>query len=216
MFKTVVFDLDGTILDTIEDISCALNGALSECGYPTLPVKEIQAMVGNGTDFLINRALEKCTHRAEDEAKLKACYLPKYLAFQKNQTKPFPGIVSLLDELRKRQITAFVYSNKPDFLAQEVVIHFFGRRFAGVLGQKPGALPKPDATPLLEMLASQKVDLKTAIFVGDSNIDIYTGQNAGLKTIGVAWGFRNVTELVEAGANFIAETPEEILDICLK
>jgi len=216
MFKTVVFDLDGTILDTIEDLSGALNGALTECGYPTLPTREIQAMVGNGADFLISKALEKCAHQPEDEAKLKASYLPKYFANQRNKTKPFPGIIPLLDELRKRQINTYVYSNKPDFLAQDVVTHFFGRRFAGVLGQKPGAKPKPDASPLLEMLASQKVDLKTAVFVGDSNVDIYTGQNAGLKTIGVAWGFRSVAELVEAGANFIVETPEEILDICLK
>lgn len=216
MFKTVVFDLDGTILDTIEDLSVALNDALTECGYPTLSVRTIQTMVGNGTDSLISRALENRVHQAEDEAKLKASYLPKYFANQKNKTKPFPGIIALLDELRKHQIKAYVYSNKPDFLAQEVVMHFFGNRFAGVLGQKPNALPKPDATPLLEMLAGQKVDLRTAIFVGDSNVDIFTGQNAGLKTIGVSWGFRSVAELVEAGANFIVETPEEILDICVR
>jgi len=216
MFKTVVFDLDGTTLDTIEDLSDALNGALAECGYPTLPMQAIQTMVGNGTDSLISRALEKLPHQAKDEARLKASYLPKYFANQKNKTKPFPGIIPLLDDLQKRQIKTYVYSNKPDYLAQEIVVHFFGHRFAGVLGQKPGALPKPNATPLLEMLAAQKVNLKTTVFVGDSNVDIFTGQSAGLKTIGVAWGFRSVAELAEAGANFIVETPEEILDICLK
>ncbi|MCX5775921.1 MAG: HAD family hydrolase [Firmicutes bacterium] len=216
MFKTVVFDLDGTILDTIEDLSCALNGALTECGYPTLPVRDIQTMVGNGTDALMRQALAKCGHQAQDEEKLKSSYLPKYYANQRNKTRPYPGILSLLDELRKYQIKAYVYSNKPDFLTQEIVLHFFGHRFAGVLGQKPGAKPKPDAGPLLEMLAQQKVDLRTAVFVGDSNVDIFTGQNAGLKTIGVAWGFRSVAELVQSGANFIAETPEEILAICRK
>lgn len=216
MFKTVVFDLDGTILDTIEDLSCALNGALTECGYPSLPLKEIQIMVGNGTDALMRQALAKCPHPAEDEEKLKSSYLPKYFANQKNKTRPYQGILALLDELQKHQIKTYVYSNKPDFLAQEIVLHFFGHRFAGVLGQKLGAKPKPDAGPLLEMLASHEVDLKTAVFVGDSNVDIFTGKNAGLKTIGVAWGFRSVAELVESGANFIAETPEEILTICRK
>jgi phosphoglycolate phosphatase len=216
MYKTVVFDLDGTLLNTLEDIADAVNETLAEFGLPTHSLDTIRPMLGDGTDALIHRALSGHVLAPLDMKAFKEKYLLRYDRYQKNKTRPYPDIVEVLGMLKRRHIHLFVYSNKPDFLAQEVVRHYFGEgTFAGILGQKPGAKPKPDPSGLLKMLAEYQIPLAEAVFVGDSNVDIQTAKNAGLKSIGVTWGFRSYQELVLAGADDIVSDAEDIYNICL-
>lgn len=216
MFHTIVFDLDGTLLNTLEDITDAVNDTMALFGLAPHEIDKVKYMVGDGTDKLLERALEGCSLSSEERMRFKKIYLEKYELYQTRKTKPYPEIEDLLFRAQRRGICLFVFSNKPDFLAQEVVHHYFkGVAFAGILGQKSGALPKPNPTALLEMLKDKNIDLADCVFVGDSDVDILTARNAGLKSIGVTWGFRNKEILQAAHADYIVNEPEDIYDLCI-
>ncbi len=216
MFLTIVFDLDGTLLDTLDDITDAVNDTLALFALPGYHRDQVKRMVGDGTDKLIERALTPYSLTSEQNSSFKKAYLDKYERYQKNKTKPYPDIEDMMILARRRNIRLFVFSNKPDFLAQEVVRHFFKDiTFAGILGQKKGALPKPNPEALLGLLSEHHVDLSKTVFVGDSDVDILTAKNAGLASIGVTWGFRDRQTLLSAHADYIVDEPEEIYDICI-
>ncbi len=216
MFQTIVFDLDGTLLDTLDDITDAVNDSLALFNLPPYHREQVKKMVGDGSDKLIERALAPFSLGQEQKAAYKIAYLDKYERYQKNKTKPYPDVEDMMIMARRRSIRLFVLSNKPDFLTQEVVRHFFKDvTFAGILGQKKGAMPKPNPDALLNLLKEHQVDFSTTVFVGDSDVDIQTAKNAGLASIGVTWGFRDRQTLLAAHADYIVDEPEEIYDLCI-
>ncbi len=216
MFHSIVFDLDGTLLNTLDDITDAVNDTMVLFGLPKHLIEKVKYMVGDGTDKLLERALSGTSLTHDQKVHFKKIYLEKYELYQTRKTRPYPEIEDLLLKAQRRGIRLFVFSNKPDFLAQEVVHHYFKNvAFAGILGQKLGALPKPDPTALLAMLNEKNVELSTVVFVGDSDVDILTAKNAGLKSIGVTWGFRDRDVLKQAHADYIVLDPEEIYDLCI-
>ncbi len=216
MFHAIVFDLDGTLLNTLDDITDAVNDTMKLFGFSGHPIEKVKYMVGDGTDKLLERAWAGLSLSKDQKADFKKIYLEKYKLYQTRKTRPYPEVEDLLLRAQRRGIRLFVFSNKPDFLAQEVVRHYFKDvTFAGILGQKPGALPKPDPTSLLAMLQDKNVDLSTVVFVGDSDVDILTARNAQIKSIGVTWGFRDRDVLKKAQADYIVSEPEEIYDLCI-
>lgn len=217
MFHAIVFDLDGTLLNTLDDITDAVNDTMVLFGLPIHPIEKVKYMVGDGVDMLIERALSGQSLTNEQKAQFKKIYMEKYDLYQTRKTKPYPEVEDLLIRAQRRGIRIFVFSNKPDVLAQKVVRHYFKDvTFAGILGQTKGALPKPDPTALLRMLKEKNVDLATTVFVGDSDVDILTAKNAQLKSIGVTWGFRDRDVLKTAQADYIVSEPEEIYDLCIE
>lgn len=217
MTKLCIFDLDGTLTDTIPAIAHFGNTALTSYGFTELPNERYKKLVGNGRDKLIHRMLrENGADTSENYEKVGKAYDAAYEADPLFETKPYDGIIELLDSLIKNGIKIAVLSNKPDNVAQDVVRLFFKDRFNAAYGQRNGIAIKPEPIAALEIAKELGIDVSEAVFIGDTNVDILTGKNAGMKTIGVLWGFRDKEELLSAGADYIVSKPLEILDIILK
>lgn len=217
MTKLCVFDLDGTLTDTLSAISHFGNTALAAYGFDVILKECYKKLVGNGRDLLVHRMLaEKDADTEENHKKVGEAYDAAYEADPLYETKPYDGIVKLLDDLKEAGMKIAVLSNKPDNVAQDIVKLFFGDRFDAVYGQRRGVAPKPDPAAALMIAKELETDVKDAVFIGDTNVDIGTGKSAGMKTIGVLWGFRDEAELSEAGADVIVSKPEEILKEILK
>lgn len=214
MTKLCIFDLDGTLTDTLPALCYFGNTALAAYGFPAVPAERYKKLVGNGRDNLIHRLLNE--HNAdtpENYENVGKVYDAAYEADPLYETRPYDGIIELLDALTKKGIKIAVLSNKPNNVAQDIVKLFFGDRFDAAYGQRAGIAVKPDATAALWLTRELDADVSETVFIGDTNVDISTGKNAGMKTIGVLWGFRDYAELSEAGADYIVEKPSEILDI---
>ena len=192
MIKTVLFDLDGTLLNTIDDLADAGNWVCAQHGWPTFTVEQFKHMVGNGIPKLVERFSPE-TARTPDK------------------TAPYPGIPELLDELRAQGVRCAVFSNKADPLCGKIIAHYFGTgRFAAVRGNRPGVPTKPNPAGLYALMDEIGADRSATLFVGDSDVDILTGHNAGLPAMGALWGFRGRAELTAAGADALAAVPEDI------
>ena len=214
MIKAILFDLDGTLLDTIVDIADSANYALASLGYPTHVTEKYNYFVGNGADVLVRRILPEEARTPENEEALKRIYLTRYGEHALDTTGPYDGIVDLLDELARAGKKLAVVSNKPDSTAKATVSYFFGPdRFDRVIGASPDAPLKPDPAMAALAMACLKVEPQETLFVGDTSVDIQTGKNAGCVTVGVTWGFRSREELKEAGADHIIDAPHELLDL---
>ena len=191
MIKTVLFDLDGTLLNTIDDLADAGNWVCEQHGWPTFTVEQFKHMVGNGIP--------------------KAEFTARYDAHKEDKTAPYPGIPELLDALRAKGIQCAVFSNKADPLCGKIIAHYFGTgRFDAVRGSRPGVPTKPDPAGLYALMDEIGADRTATLFVGDSDVDILTGHNAGLPAMGALWGFRGRAELTAAGADALAAVPEDI------
>lgn len=204
------FDLDGTLLDTLQDLTNSVNFALREKIYPERTVEEVRSFVGNGIPMLIKRAIPQGTAESDAEDVLEI-FKNHYSAHLNDNTKPYDGIVPLLDNLRKRGFVTGVVTNKAHAAANELTQSFFGELINVTVGQKDGAPTKPDPTALCEAMKAAGCD--DGIFIGDSDVDVFTAHNGNIKCIGVTWGFRSRENLVSAGADFIADSPEEIMKI---
>ena len=214
MTQAILFDLDGTLLDTIVDIAESANFALSSLGYPTHATEKYKLFVGNGVDVLVRRILPEDARTPENEEAVKRVYLTRYGEHSLDTTGPYDGIVDLLDELARAGKKIAVVSNKPDNTTKSTVSYFFGsERFDRVIGASPDAPLKPDPTMVIEAMACMKVEPQKALFVGDTSVDIQTGKNAGCITVGVTWGFRSRDELVQSGADHIIDAPLDLLDL---
>lgn len=213
MIRTIVFDLDGTLLNTLDDLAAAGNHICAENGWPEHPVEAYKRMVGNGIPKLVERFSPADCRSPARLAETLAQFSAYYAAHKEDKTAPYPGIPALLDELSARGVRLAVFSNKADTLCGDILRHYFGARFApeAVRGQRPGVPVKPDPAGLWELLDTIGADRASTLFVGDSDVDILTGHNAGLPACGVLWGFRTRAELEGAGADFIAAAPAEIL-----
>ena len=218
MIKAVLFDLDGTLSDTIHTIAYYGNLALSTHGFPEIPTETYKKLVGNGRDLLIHRMLEY--HNADTEEnyiKVGKKYDDEYENDVMYLTKPYDGTPELLKDLKKDGIKCAVLSNKPHNVTGPVVELLFGKGTLDLCaGAKQGIPIKPAPDGALEIAKELGLSPEECIFVGDTYVDITTGKNAKMKTIGVLWGFRDEEELKNAGADFIVSHPSEIYDIIKK
>lgn len=217
MTKLCIFDLDGTLTNTLPAISHFGNTALSAHGFPKIEPEKYKLLVGDGRDLLIHRMLSECgADTDENFEKVGKVYDAAYEAEPLYETKPYDGITELLNNLKNRNIKIAVLSNKPDNVAVDVVKLFFGDIFDIAHGQRKGIKTKPDAVAALEIAEQLGINPSDTYFIGDTNVDIMTGKNAGMHTIGVLWGFRGIEELTNAGAEFIVSHPDEIFKIISK
>lgn len=213
MIKSIIFDLDGTLLNTIEDLANACNYALTSLGYETHEVERYKTFVGNGRYKLIKRMLPEDDRDIENIEKALKLFDYYYENHMVDMTKPYDGIIEMLDFLIKKGINIAVVSNKPHEFTVEVVKNYFGDRFKAVYGHKKNTKEKPDPWAVLEVIEKFKINKDECLYVGDSEVDINTAKNAGVKSVGVEWGFRGKGELESAGANYIVNKPEQILEI---
>ena len=215
-YKAFLFDMDGTVLDTLQDLNAAVNRTLSEFGYPPQSLDETRRKVGNGSRRLMELSLPENTPKGTVDALL-SWYLPYYNEHANDSTSPYPGITALLGLLKAEHYPVAVVSNKPDRTVKELAaIHFpdlldiaVGENEAGGVRRKPW----PDT--LLAASAALGVDPGDCLYVGDSEVDVVTAARAGMDCASVLWGFRSRTELEEAGAELFFETPAELGDYLL-
>ena len=211
---TVIFDLDGTLLDTLDDLTGSVQYALKQMNYPTRSRDEVRSFVGNGIYVLIHKAVPAGT---DEEKILETLEIFKkhYGIHCNDKTGPYPGIQDLVDALREKNIKMAIVSNKADFATKELAEIYFNGRIPVAIGEKESEgirkKPAPDTVfKSLELLES-KVD--DAVYVGDSEVDIATAKNAGMDLILCSWGFRDVDFLRDLGGNVIVDRPEDILSI---
>jgi len=208
MIQAVLFDLDGTLTNTIDDIATAMNRALRLHGLPGWETKEYCYLVGNGAKILAQRAVRDRQDLADA---VQAEYQAYYEKHTQVKTQPYDGIPELLHALAERGLKLAVLSNKPDADTKNVISHFFPDvPFSVVRGQVEGVPVKPDPTGVEQILSQLGAEKAETLFVGDSAVDIHTAHNAGLRACGVTWGFRGRGELADAGADFLADTVLEL------
>lgn len=214
-YKAVIFDLDGTILNTIDDLADSANHVLATQGYPTHPTERYKTFVGNGIPKLIERMLPPGTAPEIIEHTL-ADFRAYYAQHKLDKTAPYEGIPEALALLRQNGVKLAVLSNKQHELSEAIVTQIFGHDTFDVIQGMCDRFPrKPDPASCRDVMARLGVDADEVLYVGDSNVDMQTGTNAGLTKCGVSWGFRSVAELTDGGADFIARVPQDISDIAL-
>ncbi len=208
----VIFDLDGTLLNTIGDLAVACNVMLTLRGLPQHSYEEYCTFVGNGVLRLVERALPEPLRTPENILLARRDFVEYYTAHIDTYTKPYDGIVELLTEIRRRGIAMAVASNKFQAGTEKLVKSYFGDfGFVSVLGQRPDVPLKPSPAIVEEILASTGIPREEVLYVGDSGIDMETARAAGVRSVGVTWGFRSREELIEAGAGTLAGHPSEII-----
>ncbi len=214
MTKLVIFDLDGTLINTIADLAAAANHALARRGIPGHSVKEYTKMVGHGVRNMLIAALEKSLGRTPETDLVDAVlsdFTPYYVANIDVHTRPYPGMVELTGQLALKGIKLAVASNKFQEGAEKLIAEFFpGIEFVAVLGNREDLPLKPSAEVVNLILAKAGVAREECLLVGDSATDVKTAKNAGIRCIGVAWGFRPESDLVQAGADHIAKSATEL------
>ena len=212
MYTHVIFDLDGTLLNTIDDLADAGNHVCAARGWPIHTVDAYKYMVGNGIPNLVRRFAPEGTGEEELSAAL-AEFSAWYDLHKEDKTAPYPGIARAVELLKAAGVSVAVLSNKAHALAAPVVEHYFPGLFPLVQGALPGVPVKPDPTLLRRMLAQLGADPAATLFVGDSDVDILTGKNGGLAACGVLWGFRDRAELEGAGADLVINRPAQLVEV---
>ena len=212
MKKLVIFDLDGTLLDTIADLAESTNHALKQLGYPTHDVETIRTFVGNGINKLLERALPAHEQTEENVMRMRSYFVPYYDAHNADLSSPYPGIVSLLEDLQAKGIMLAVASNKYQEATVKLVKHYFPMiDFVEILGQREGVNVKPDPSIVFDILKKANVSPEETLYVGDSGVDMQTAINAGVDAIGVTWGFRPRAELESFQPMGLIDKAEELL-----
>lgn len=210
--ELVIFDLDGTLLDTIGDLAVACNAVLARHELPQHTYEEYRHFVGNGIMRLVERALPDELRTAETVARVRADFVTYYTEHIDVHTRPYEGIPALLDALRRQGVRLAVASNKFQAGTEKLIRMFFPDiPFAAVLGQRPGVPLKPDPAVVEEILSLTGTPRERVLFVGDSGVDMLTAAAAGIASAGVTWGFRTREELLESGAQHIVDRPQELL-----
>ncbi len=209
-YNTILFDMDGTLLDTLDDLTDSVNILLRQEKYPERKREEIRSFVGEGVKLLVMRALPDGTSEEEQ----KRCLLIFQEIYQKtmlNKTCPYEGIMDLLQTLKAQDIKIGVVSNKPDYATRELCKLFFPNLVDDAIGDDPARRRKPDPDNVYEILNRFHSKKEETIYVGDSNIDMQTAKNADLLSVGVTWGFRSRRVLLEEGANYIIDEPSQFI-----
>jgi phosphoglycolate phosphatase len=211
MKKLIIFDLDGTLLNTIDDLAMATNHALAENGYPTHAVEEYNFFVGNGINKLFERALPEEARTPENVQRIRASFIPFYDAHKLDLTRPYDGIPELLKTLSDNGVKLAIASNKYQLATEKLVNYYFAETpFVAVFGQRENVPIKPDPTVVEEIRRLAKAEPAETLFVGDSGVDMLTAQQAGVTAVGVTWGFRSAEELRTYDPDYLVAKPDEI------
>ena len=211
--ELTVFDLDGTLIDSIGDLADAMNAVLQKLGHPNHPRESYRYFVGDGIEMLVRRALPPESVDGTDIPEVVSAMRQEYSGRWLATTRPFPGIPELLAQLHPRGVRTAVLSNKPDFATKAIVHELFNEKAFDVIRGALDTVPlKPDPSAVLEIITQLGVGAERSVFVGDTPIDMKTGRNAGMRTVGVTWGFRSSDELREAGADHVIDAPLQLLE----
>ena len=214
MIKGVLFDLDGTLLDTLEDLYQSVNAALTACGFPERTRMEVRSFVGNGVRNLMVRSVPD----GEENPKFEECFQKfreHYAAHLNDHTAPYAGIMELLAELKEKGIPTAVVSNKSDAAVKELCRETFRDLVPLAIGESERVKKKPAPDTVIEAAAGIGVPLKDCVYVGDSEVDLATAENAGIPCISVSWGFRDKELLESLGAKTLLDTVPELRDCLL-
>jgi len=214
-YKAVLYDMDGTVLDTLADLTSAVNHSLSVFGFPAVPAAQVRRSLGNGAKRLISG----CTPADTDETsfeELLEYYKEYYDAHCCIETAPYEGIVPLMEKLREAGVKQAILSNKPHTAVQPLAEKFFSGLLDFALGESETVRRKPDPSGLLSAAARLGFAVEDCLYVGDSEVDVQTAKNAGMDCAAVSWGFRDRVELVDADAQIIADSVEELEQIICK
>jgi len=210
--RLAIFDLDGTLLDSLADLAASANEMLAGAGYPEHPEDAYRKFVGDGARVLVERILPP---EARDEATIRAClarYGEIYARRWEEVSRPYDGIPELLDDLERHGVALTVLSNKPQAATERCVARFFpGRNWRLVLGQREGRPKKPDPDGVHEILRTTGLSAAEAVYFGDTDTDMRTAVAAGVRAVGVLWGFRDRDELERHGADVLVKTPGEVM-----
>ncbi len=213
MKKGIIFDLDGTLLNSLVDIADAVNFVLEKNKFSIYEFEDYKQFIGNGIEVLARKALSPYISDNEFGSYFEEIKI-SYRRRQNTKTAPYPGIIELLEELNHRNIKLAILSNKPhEFVEPTVKRYFPNIRFELMFGSREGVERKPNPSALNEILETLDLKKEDCFFVGDTATDIYTGKNARMDTVGVLWGFRDEKELKRAGASHIINQPNELLNL---
>ncbi|WP_295217383.1 HAD-IA family hydrolase [Ruminococcus sp.] len=211
MYQLAILDLDGTLVNSIEDLANAVNHTLIEMHYPIHPLEAFYQFVGNGVKKLCERALP-ADASAEAAEQLLSQFYVYYEKHCLDCTRPYDGMISALDSLKANGMQLAVASNKPQKFVETIVTHFFGtERFDQILGSNDTRPRKPSPEILLEIMSACGAAPEETVMIGDSDVDILTARNAGMDSIGCTWGFRGKAELEQAGAVYLADAPLDLI-----
>lgn len=214
-YKAVLFDMDGTLLDTLEDLRDSTNHVLRQMGYPERSLEEMRRFVGNGAEKQIRCAVPEGTNE-EKIMEVLTAYRAYYQDHCQIKTRVYDGLLNMLSELKAKGIKLAVVSNKPDSAVQKLSREYFGDRMDFAVGPSDGVRCKPYPDMAETALKALGIAKKDAVFVGDSEVDVQTGLNAGLDVIAVSWGFRSREVVIEAGASKIADNASELEKLILE
>lgn len=210
-YQTAVFDLDGTLLNTLEDLYLATNAALESHSLPRRSRDEVRLFVGNGVEMLIRRAVPAGT----DEETTLADFKTTYAAICEDHTRPYDGILDMLRALREKGIRVAVVSNKFDAATKQLCQKYFGDLVEVAIGERAGVRKKPAPDTVYEALKELGVTATGAVYIGDSDVDIETARNCGMPCISVTWGLRDKDFLLQSGAEILVDTPERLLGVII-
>lgn len=213
-YKAIIFDLDGTLLDTIDDLADSMNGVLARRGIPTHDVDKYKYFVGDGMSTLVKRALPQ---DISNDSLVSECITEMREEYGKrwaNKSCPYEGIPELLDMLAAEGIKTAILSNKPDEFTKIVVEKLLSRwKFEVVLGERSGIPKKPDPTGAMEIADLLNIPPEEFLYLGDTNTDMLTANAAGMYAVGVLWGFRKADELIKSGAQILLEKPVDLIEV---
>ena len=210
--KTVIFDLDGTLLYTLEDLKDSVNFALSKFNYPQKNLEEIKKFVGNGVKVLMELSIPQGKNNENFDECL-AIFKTHYAQNMYNKTKPYDGIIKMLETLQQQGFRTAVVSNKFDLATKELCKKYFAEKIELAIGESKNIRKKPAPDSVFKVMEILNSNKNSTYFVGDSEVDIQTAQNANIKCISVTWGYKNEEFLLKNGAKFLANSPQEILKI---
>lgn len=211
-YQLAIFDMDGTILNSLNDLADTLNYALSNCGYPKRSLEEVRSFVGNGIRKLIERGVPEGTGTSDIE-RVHEVFAAYYKEHCFDKTRPYNGILPLLTTLKEKGIKTAVVSNKADFAVQILCEKYFKGLFDIAVGEQPGIQKKPAPDSVNMVLNQLGIKKEDSVYIGDSDVDIETARNSFMDCISVDWGFRDVDFLLKNGAQRIVSSPEELLSL---
>ena len=214
-YQAVLFDMDGTVLDTLDDLCDSINHSLAEFSLPQVSREHVRQCLGNGAAFLVSHSIPAGSS-PELEADVLAFYKPWYDAHCLIKTAPYEGILPMMQSLKEQGLRLAIISNKPDRAVQELSDAFFPGLLELSVGESPSVRRKPAPDTVLTAASQIGLSVDQCVYVGDSEVDLQTARNAGMDCISVTWGFRDEAQLIEAGASVLVRTPEELESFLLR
>ena len=214
-YQAVLFDMDGTVLDTLDDLCDSINHSLAEFSLPQVSREHVRQCLGNGAAFLVSHSIPAGSS-PELEADVLAFYKPWYDAHCLIKTAPYEGILPMMQSLKEQGLRLAIISNKPNRAVQELSDAFFPGLLELSVGESPSVRRKPAPDTVLTAASQIGLSVDQCVYVGDSEVDLQTARNAGMDCISVTWGFRDEAQLIEAGASVLVRTPEELESLLLR